>query len=93
MTSKPGGNGSGKIDIGRTDMGGWVRVAPGKAATYPEDLPVFLSHALTAWFRERPQFRMRCVVPVRRNGDTVELHAWYDLQVFPDRSGQEPEPT
>ncbi len=73
-------------------MGGWVRVAPGKAASYPEDLPVFLSHALTEWFRERPQFRLRCVLPVCHNGETVELHAWYDLQVFPDLSGQAPKP-
>jgi hypothetical protein len=93
MKSISGGNGSGKFEIGSTNMGGWVRVAPGKAATYPDDLPVFLSHALTAWFRERPQLRMRSVLPVSRNGDTVELHAWFDQHVFPDQLGQEPKPT
>jgi hypothetical protein len=29
-------------------------------------------------------------VPIQRNGYTVELHAWFDLGVFPDVSGQQP---
>jgi hypothetical protein len=32
---------------------------------------------------------MRCVVPVHKGGDTVELHAWYVLHVFPDIGTQE----
>jgi len=53
--------------------------------------PAYLSLALTQFFRERPQLRMRCVVPIQRNGDTVELHAWLDLCIFPDLSGKKPE--
>jgi hypothetical protein len=34
---------------------------------------------------------MRCVVPIQRNGYTVELHAWFDLGIFPDLSGQRAE--
>jgi hypothetical protein len=82
------GNGSGKFNIHQTDMGGWVRVYTDLLATVPEDFAAYLSLALTQWFRERPQLRMRCVVPVQRNGDTVELHAWFDLGQFPDLSGQ-----
>jgi hypothetical protein len=26
---------------------------------------------------------MRCIVPIQKNGDTVELHAWFDAHVFP----------
>jgi hypothetical protein len=29
---------------------------------------------------------MRCVVPIHRDGNTVELHAWYDAHVSPPRS-------
>jgi hypothetical protein len=85
------GNGSSRFNIHSKDMGGWVRVYPDSTASLPEDLAVYLSHALTQWFRERPQLRMRCVVPIQRDGDTVELHAWFDLGVFPDLSGQQPQ--
>ena len=35
---------------------------------------------------------MRCVVPITTDGSTVELHAWYDMGMFPvpaaERSSQ-----
>jgi hypothetical protein len=78
--------------IGRRDsMGGWVRVYADRTASLPEDFALYLSGALTQWFRERPQLRMRQVVPIQRDGDTVELHAWFDQTIFPDRSGQHPQ--
>jgi hypothetical protein len=90
MSTHTPGNGSGKFNVHQADMGGWVRVFTDSTATVPEDLAVFLSHALTEWFRQRPQLRMRAVVPVTRGGSTVELHAWYDLGVLPDLAGQHP---
>ena len=60
---------------------------PAKGA---DDLPVYLSHALTQWLRARPQRTPRRVVSVSRHGHTVEPHAWYDLPAFPDLSGQPP---
>jgi hypothetical protein len=87
------GNGSGEIAVHQQDMGGWVRVFTDLSSTIHPDLHIWLSHALTAWFRARPQLRMRNVVSVTRSGDTVEMHAWYDLHVFPDLSGQNPKPT
>lgn len=92
MKPKPGGgNGSGKFNLHQDDMGGWVRVFADKVASVPDDLPVFLSQALSEWFRQRPQLRMRCVVPVQRDGNTVELHAWYDAHLFPAFQGPKPE--
>lgn len=82
MKPKPGGgNGSGKFESGQHDMGGWVLVCTGRQHL-PEDLPVFLSQALSDWFRQRPQLRMRCVVPIHKDGNTVELHAEYDAHLF-----------
>src|SRR4051794_11414281 len=57
-----GGSGSGKVNVHQDDMGGWVRVFADRTTNLPDDLPVFLSHALTDWFRQRPQLTMRCVV-------------------------------
>jgi hypothetical protein len=79
----PQRNGSGRFEISQTDMGGWVRVFPASLTNVPDDLPVYLSHTLAEWFRHRPNLPLRCVVPISKNGDTVELHAWYDAPLFP----------
>jgi hypothetical protein len=72
-------------------MGGWVRIVAGRQNLL-DDLPVYLSQALSDWFRQRPQVRMRCVVPVHRDGNTVELHAWYEAHLFPPVRGPQPAP-
>jgi hypothetical protein len=89
---KPTGNGSGKFEVHTQDMGGWVRVFGDQRHDLPPDLPVFLSHSLTAWLRQRPQLRLIVVVAVSREGNTVELHAWYEQHVFPDVSPLSPPP-
>jgi hypothetical protein len=75
MKHKSGGNGSGKCEIGQHDMGGWVWVFACRV-NLPNDLPVYLSQALSDFFRQRPHLHMRCVVPIQKDGDTMELHAW-----------------
>lgn len=84
--AKTSGNGSGKIGVGAHDMGGWVRVVPGTSGAPPDDLAFYLSHRLSDWFREHAHLRLLCVVPVNRDGTTVELHAWYEQHLFPDAS-------
>ena len=81
------GNGSGKFDLGIHDLGGWVRAVAGPG-THPPDLAALLSLHLTNWFRQHPHLRMRCVLPVNKDGNTVELHAWYDAVLFPDLTSQ-----
>lgn len=91
MMPKSGGNGSTKFNGHSDDMGGWVQVHTDKLAHVPDELGVYLSLTLTEWFRQRPHLHLRCVVPIQRAGDTVELHAWYEAHLFPDVSGQKPE--
>lgn len=81
-----GGNGSGKFEIGHYDMGGWVRVCAGKQHL-PEDIAVYLSQTLSDWFRQHPHLHMRCVVPIQKDGNTVELHSWYDAHLFQPLQG------
>lgn len=76
------GNGSGRFEIVHNDMGGWVRVAASGPAL-PPDLGMYLSHTLADWFRQRPQYRLVSVVPITRDGNTVELHGWYECHIFP----------
>lgn len=92
MAQHDTGNGSGKFDVHTQDMGGWVRVFTDPLAFVPPDFPAYLSHALTAWLRQRPHLTLRAVLPVVRDGNTVELHAWYDLHVFPDLTTQASKP-
>jgi hypothetical protein len=80
------GNGSGKFDIGAHEMGGWVRVVAGQTASHVEDLGFYLGHRLSVWFREHTHLRLVSVVPINRDGNTVELHGWYAQHVFPDIS-------
>jgi len=84
------GNGSSKFGVGTHDMGGWARTIATYSGPTPADPAGKLSHHLTAWFRGKPHLKIRCVVPINRDGDTVELHAWYDQVHFPDKSSQAP---
>lgn len=74
-----------RFEIVTQDMGGWVRVFMGRGEPAGE-LARFLSHALTCWYRDNPHRRMVTVVPVSRDGDTMELHSWYTQSIFPDTS-------
>jgi hypothetical protein len=86
MKLPKGGNGSSKFEVGTHDMGGWTRTKADYSGPTPADLAVYLSHHMTAWFRGKPHLKIRCVVPIRRDGETVELHGWYDQIHFPDIS-------
>jgi hypothetical protein len=86
------GNGSGKFNVVTQDLGGWVRVYLEPGPVVPADLPVYLAHALTQWFRQHPELTLGPVAPIQRDGQTVELHAWYTRHSFPDQflPGQQP---
>ena len=86
------GNGSGKFDGGAHDMGGWVQVVAGGTAPQDGTLAFYLSHKLAQWFRENAHLRLLCVVPISKDGNTVELHAWYTAHLFPDTSPLAPKP-
>jgi hypothetical protein len=90
MKMPKGGNGSGKFVVGTEDMGGWTRTRADLSGPTPPDLAAYLSHHLTVWFRANQHLRIRCIVPVNRDGDTVELHAWYDQVHFSDKSSLAP---
>jgi len=74
-----------RFTIAITDMGGWVRVYLGSGEPTGETA-LFLSRSLAEWMRENPHLRVRFIVPMSSNGDTAELHAWYDRTLFPDVS-------
>jgi hypothetical protein len=83
-----------EVQVHYQSMDGWVRIfADPEALAHPQ-LPLYLSGTLTHFFRLNPQLHLRCVVPISKGGDTVELHAWYDRHVFaPIQAPTEAKPT
>ena len=80
-----------RFDKSQADMGGWVRVYLCRGEPTGE-VAKFLSHAPTHRMRQHPHMRVRMIVPITNNGDTSELHAWYDRVLFPAISAMaEPE--
>ena len=69
-----------QIDI--LDFGGWVRVFLARGEPMGPTAE-FLSQSLNGWMQSNPHLRVRIIVPVTSNGDTSELHAWYDQVLFP----------
>lgn len=66
-----------EIDI--EDHMGFVRVLMGRGEPTGE-LAQFLSATLAGWIQQHPEVRILAVVPINRDGDTVELHAWFELR-------------
>lgn len=60
-----------------SDMGGWLRVFLDRGEPASE-LARPLSECLTKWIRANPHLRVKNIVPISRDGDTVELHVWFE---------------
>lgn len=76
-----------QIQVHNVDLGGWLRFFTNPDFLDHPDLPFYLSYAVVQWFRARPHLRLHFLVPVSKGGNTVELHAWYEQHLFPDKSG------
>ena len=64
-----------QIDI-EVNMG-FLRVHKCQGVSIRE-LPAMLSEALAKWMHQHPDVQIIHVVPVSQNGNTVELHAWFE---------------
>lgn len=81
-----------QIQVHTADLGGWLRFFVAPESTDHPELPFYLSFAVSQWFRTRPHLRPRFLVPITREGNTIEMHVWYDQQLFPDHSGIRSQP-
>ena len=50
---------------------GKARVIAGGTAPQDGNLPVYLAHRLSNWFRENPDRHLLCVVPISKDGNTT----------------------
>jgi hypothetical protein len=65
------------FEINIEDDMGYLRVFMGRGEPAGE-LPPFLSATLAQWMQNNPEQRVVAVAPICRDGDTVELHAWFE---------------
>lgn len=65
------------FEINVEDHNGFLRVFMGRGEPAGE-LAKFLSATLGNWMKANPEQRVVAVCPINRDGDTVELHAWFE---------------
>ncbi len=68
-----------QITIDRVEMGtGWVCFEGGENPPAPDQLPLYLNDALENWLRNNSEFRVRTMLPIVINGNTVSINVWFD---------------
>ena len=68
-----------QITIDRVEMGtGWVSFQGGENPPSPDQLPLFLNDALSNWLSRNPEFRVRTILPIVVEGNTVAINVWFD---------------
>jgi hypothetical protein len=77
------------VQIHNMDLGGWLRFFSNPETKDLPDLPFYLSYAVSQFFRTRPHYRPYAIVPIHKDGKTVEMHVWYAQVGFPDYTGIE----
>lgn len=82
------GQASPVVKVNHSDLGGCVRFTPTAESLRHPDLGAFLALSVTQWFLERSHLRLSSVLPVVKEGNTVEMLAWYEQHGFPDTSGR-----
>jgi hypothetical protein len=73
------GNGHGKVNIlVEKKSEGYVIIAPDKIDNLDEGTPIFVSRTVESWLKDHPEAKIRCALPIVRQGDTLAVHLWFD---------------
>ena len=68
-----------QITIDRIELGtGWVCFQGGETPPPPGQLPLYLNDALANWLRNNSEFKVRTVLPLVVDGNTVAINVWFD---------------
>lgn len=67
------------VTIDRVEMEtGWVCFQGGDTPPAPEQLPLILNDAIANWLMNHPEFKVRTVLPIVSNGNTIAVNVWFD---------------
>lgn len=72
------GNGHGKGVIRYVETPGHVHILPDSLVNLPADIAVIVHNAMMDWLQRHPDVRVRAVLPITQDGQTVMIHLWYD---------------
>ncbi len=69
-----------RVVIKRTDKAtGWVVFYPSPdEPPSPEATPLYLSKSVAKWVQQNPIIDVREMLPLVANGNTINVHAWFD---------------
>lgn len=68
-----------EITIERIEMDtGWVCFQGGETPPAPDQLPFILNDAFSNWLRNNPEFKVRTVLPIVVEGNTIAINIWFD---------------
>jgi hypothetical protein len=68
-----------EFTIDRIDMGtGWVCFQGGDNPPPPTELALILNDACSVWLDRNPEFKVRAILPLVVEGNTVVINVWFD---------------
>lgn len=75
------GNGHTKVNIVVYDRGpGYVIIAPEKIDVIAEGTAIYVSLTVEKWQTENPVNRVRSALPIVKDGQTIAVHVWFDVE-------------
>ena len=68
-----------EVTIDRIEMGtGWVCFQGGEKPPPVDQLPYILNDAVTDWLTRNPEFKIKTVLPIVVEGNTMAINIWFD---------------
>jgi hypothetical protein len=78
MAFRHEGNGDDKTRVDFLDRSNYVLICPHDSKTLPANIALIINTAFLDWQKKHPGVRIRTVLPITQDGQTVALHVWYD---------------
>ena len=72
------GNGENKTRIDFVDGLNYVLICPHDPGMLPVNIAIIINNAFMDWQKKHPGIRIRTVLPITQDGQTIALHVWYD---------------
>jgi len=68
-----------EVRVDRFDRApGWVVFMASDPPPAADQLPRYLSKAVSAWQKQTPSLKVRAMLPIFANADTIAIHVWFD---------------
>jgi len=72
------GNGNSKTTIDFVERPNYVLICPHDLTALPANIAVIINNAFLDWMQKHAGIRIREILPLIQDGQTIALHVWYD---------------